>query len=104
VARIATIVSGRTKPGRRDDLYKLFQEHLAPRATNNAAQQVVVWMADEQDSEAFYLFEIYRDPAAMEANSKADWFWAYMSQAGPLLDGQPDMTRATPLWTKGTAT
>jgi (4S)-4-hydroxy-5-phosphonooxypentane-2,3-dione isomerase len=100
MAKIATIVSGRAKPGKRDQLFQLFEEHLAPRASANDAQQVVVWLADEQDPQAFYLFEIYRDPAAMEANSKADWFWAYMSQAGPLLDGQPEMKLGTPRWSK----
>ena len=102
MASVATIVSGRTKPGKRDELYKLFEQHLAPRATKNDAQKVVVWMADNNDPQAFHLFEIYHDAAAMEANSKADWFWAYMSQAGPLLDGQPEMKLAAPRWTKGT--
>ena len=103
MAGVATIVSGRAKVGKRDELYKLFEQHLAPRAAKNDAQQVVVWMADQQDPQAFYLFEIYRVPAAIEANSQADWFWAYMSQAGPLLDGQPEMKLASPRWTKGTA-
>ncbi len=47
--------SGRAKPGKRSQLFNLFQEQLAPRARKNAAQQVVVWMADEQDLQAFYL-------------------------------------------------
>ena len=84
MAKVATILSGRAKPGKRDELFELFQEHLAPRATKNDAQQVVVWMADDADPNGFHLFEIYRDRTAMDANSKADWFWAYMSQAGPL--------------------
>ena len=98
---VATIVSGKAKPGKREELYRLFEQHLAPRAEKNDGQQVVVWMTDQRDADAFYLFEIYRDPGAMEANAKAEWFGAYMSQAGPLLDGQPEMTLATPRWTKG---
>lgn len=97
---VATIVSGRAKPGKRDELFRLFEQHLASRAKANEAQQVVVWMADASDAEAFHLFEIYRDQAAMESNAKAEWFWAYMAQAGPLLDGQPTMKLATPRWTK----
>lgn len=102
MGNVATIPSARAKPGKREELYKLFQEQLAPRATENDAQEVVVWMADEADPNGFHLFEIYRDRTAMDANAKADWFWAYMSQAGPLLDGQPEMKLATPRWIKGT--
>ena len=101
---IATIVSGRTQPGKRDELLRLFEEHLAPRAQANPRQTTVVWMADSGDDDAFHLFEIYSDPAAMEENSKADWFWAYIAKTAPLLDGQPVMRLATPRWSKGVKT
>ena len=103
MAQVATIVSGRVKAGKREELYALFQEHLAPRATKNPAQHVVVWVADESDPDVFHLFEVYRDRAAMDQNARADWFWAYMSAAGPLLDGQPTMKLGAPRWTKGVA-
>ena len=98
---IATIMSGRTQPGKREELLRLFQEHLAPRAESNARQTTVAWLADREDDDAFHIFEIYSDPAAMEANSKADWFWAYVEKAAPLLNGQPEMRTAVPRWVKG---
>lgn len=101
MTHIATIVSGRTKPGKRERLLELFERHLGPRAQANAGQPVVIWLADIQDENSFHLFEIYSDSSAMEENSKADWFWAYMQQAAPLLDGQPSMRMASPRWAKG---
>jgi quinol monooxygenase YgiN len=101
MGHVATIVSGTTKAGKRDELFALFKQHLAPRAETNPKQPVVVWLADQADANAFHLFEIYSDPAAMEENSKAEWFWAYISIAAPLLDGQPVMKLASPRWAKG---
>ena len=101
MAHVATIVSCKTKAGKRDELFGLFRQHLAPRAEANSAQSLVVWLADQADANEFHLFEIYSDPAAMEENSKAEWFWAYIALAAPLLDGQPVMKIATPRWAKG---
>jgi quinol monooxygenase YgiN len=101
MTQIATLVSGRTQPGKREALLSLFETRLGPRAQANPRQPVVIWLADSEDGDAFHLIEIYTDPAAMEANSKADWFWAYVEEAAPLLNGQPTMRTATPRWAKG---
>lgn len=94
------MVKGRALPGQRDQVRKLFEEHLAPRAIANASQLVVVWCADNGDPDAFYLWEVYTDPAAMEVNAQAPWFGEYMAAVGPLLGGQPEVTTATPMWLK----
>jgi quinol monooxygenase YgiN len=94
------MVSGRAQPGKRDEVRRLFEAYLAPHATANASQPIVVWCADNGDPDAFYLWEVYTDPAAMEANGRALWFGEYMGAVGPLLDGQPEVTTAMPMWTK----
>jgi quinol monooxygenase YgiN len=98
---VATLVSGRTRPGRRDDLCALFVEHLGARAIDNPAQRLVLWLADEADADAFHLVEVYADATVMEANARTEWFAAYMAAAMPLLDGMPSMRMATPRWAKG---
>ncbi len=99
---LAMIVTTKALPGKRDELYALYQRDLAPRAAANDAQEVVVWCADEQDPDTFHLFEIYRDMAALGANAQADWFAAYLAEAGPLLAGEPQVRMAAPRWSKGT--
>ena len=96
-------ISGRTKPGRRDELFAAFQRQLADRALGNDAQRVVVWSADLTDADAFQLFEIYSDAQAAAANAQADWFAAYLTDTMPLLEDAPTMSQGTPLWTKGVA-
>lgn len=99
-SKVATIVSVKARPGKRDEVLALFEQHLAPRATANSAQQVVVWVADAADPDTFHLFEVYADRASMEKNAQADWFGAYMAQVGPLLAGMPEMKVGEPRWIK----
>ena len=98
---VAVLVKTRTQPGKRDDAFALYQELLAPRALANAAQSVVVWVADSNDPDVFFLFEMYTDPAAMASNAESDWFADYMQRATPLLAGEPDFAMGQALWSKG---
>lgn len=100
MSNLAVMVKGRAQPGKREEIRRLFESHLAPRALANVAQPIVVWCADNGDPDAFYLWEVYADPAVMEANGRAPWFGEYMAAVGPLLGDQPEVTTATPLWLK----
>jgi quinol monooxygenase YgiN len=99
--KIVMIVRSRAKPGERDRVRRLFEQHLAPRAVANDAQELVIWATEPADPDAFLLVEVYRDRQAMEANAGAPWFWEYMAAAAPLLDGQPEVITGTPAWEKG---
>jgi quinol monooxygenase YgiN len=93
---VALIVRGTARPGQRPALRALYEQHLAPRALANEDQQVVVWGADDADADAFVLVEVYASREAVQANSRAPWFWEYLTQAQPLLAGQPEVITATP--------
>jgi quinol monooxygenase YgiN len=101
VGKLALIIRGRSKPGKRDDIRQLFELHLAKRAISNDAQEVVVWCADDKDPDAFHLFEVYRDRTSFQANATAPWFQEYMEKVRPLIAGQPELIMATPQWSKG---
>lgn len=98
---LAIVVKTRTQPGKRDEVHRLYQEMMAPRAEENAAQEVVVWCADGNDPDSFFLFELYRDMEAMQTNAGASWFGEYMGAVGPLLAAEPEVTMGTPLWSTG---
>jgi quinol monooxygenase YgiN len=91
VSELAVMISGRAQPAKRDEVRRLFAAHLAPHAIANPSQPIVVWCGGNGDPDAFYLWEVYTDPAAMEANGRAAWFAQYMEAVGPLLAGQPDV-------------
>jgi quinol monooxygenase YgiN len=98
---VVLTLRGRTKAGKREDLFTLFETHLAPRAEKNGSQPLVVWAADRDDADRFSLIEIYDDAAAAMANAEARWFADYVRASIPLLDGVPEMTTGTPKWVKG---
>lgn len=95
------IIKSTAASGKRDELYQLYLDHLAPRAEANEDQEVVVWCADQQDPNSFVLFEIYGDAEALGANAGAEWFAAYMAEAMPLLAGEPEVIMAEPRWSTG---
>ena len=100
-APLLLAIRGRTKTGKRDELFALFEKHLAPRAEKNREQRLVVWAADADDGDAFSLIEIYDNASAAATNANAAWFAEYMAASSPLLDGRPSMTTGTPRWVKG---
>lgn len=101
MGELAMIIKTKAQAGKRDELFSLYSELLAPRAEANDGQEVVVWAADQHDPDTFYLFEIYSNGEVMGANAQSSWFAEYMQQAGPLLAGEPEVGMATPMWSKG---
>lgn len=97
----ALFIRTRTKPGKRDEVYALWAEHLRSRVDHNAAQDTYFFCFDDEDPDVFLLFEVYTDPQALEDNAQSEWFAEYMEQVTPLLDGAPEVHRATPMWAKG---
>lgn len=91
MGELAMLIKTKAQPARRDDLFALYRELMAPRAEANLAQEVVVWCADQHDPDAFFLFEIYASGEAMGANAAAPWFADYMAKAGPLLASEPEV-------------
>ena len=63
-------------------------------------QSRYVYAFDSQDENVIRITEVYETMAAFEENSKAEWFAAYMQEAMPLLDGEPEFHMATPQWIK----
>lgn len=99
--KIAMIITSTAAPGKRDELFDLYLEHLAPRAAENPGQEVVVWCADQQHDDVFHLFEIYADGETLGTNAQAPWFADYMAAAMPLLAGEPSVAMAEPRWSTG---
>ena len=103
MAKLVLIVKTKTQPGKRDEVYRLFQKHLAARVDATAALQVFVWCADETDADTFYIFEIYGDRAVQQTNAGDPAYHTYLQEAQPLLASGPEVVTATPVWGKGVA-
>ncbi len=101
MSKVALIVKTKTQPGKREAVRQLYEEILGPRAQANAAQELVIWCADDADSDTFYLFEVYQDRDSQQENGQAPWFFEYLQKVQPLLAGMPEVMTGTPEWAKG---
>ena len=101
MSKLALFIKTRTKSGKRDDVHRLWEEHLKARAEANDHQQVYFFCCDNNDPDVFFLFELYDDASALQQNAQADWFANYMAEVGPLIDGPPEVHQGTPVWSKG---
>lgn len=99
--KIALFIASKARPGTRDQIFELYQEMMVPHAEANEKQEVVVWCADQQDPDAFHLFEIYSDNESLGENASSEFFAEYMEAVGPLLAAEPTVGIATPQWAKG---
>ncbi len=97
---VALFIKVRTKPGRRDEFHALWARHLRDRALDNPAQRAYC-IADGDDGQSVWLFELYADGTALAENAQASWFHEYLAAVEPLLEGPPDVQSAVPKWAKG---
>lgn len=100
MAELALFITVRTRSGKRDALKALWESHLKHRAAANGQQSRYVYAFDAADENVIRICEVYETRAGFEANAGQDWFAAYMAEAGPLLDGQPEFHMAEPQWVK----
>ena len=101
MAKLALFIHTRAKPGRRPELQALWEKHLQARIESNPAQEIYLFCTDNNDPDAFHLFELYADPAELKANAVQPWFAEYMREVEPLLAEPPTVSVTTPAWAKG---
>lgn len=57
--------------------------------------------ASAADPDVLFVYEVYRDQAAMDAHNAADWLSDYVASLGEYLAGSPSVRVVTPLLAKG---
>lgn len=102
MAKVALFIKSKAKPGKRDALRTLWETHLRDSAAANPALEAYYYCYDNDDPDVVHLFEVYGDATAQAADAGGDVFKNFMVEAGPLLDGFPEVYQTTPMWIKGT--
>lgn len=101
MAKVALFIKSKAKPGQRDALRALWETHLRDAAAANPALEAYFYCYSNDDPDTVHLFEVYTDAAAQAADGGGDAFKTFMVEAGPLLDGFPEVHQMTPVWIKG---
>jgi quinol monooxygenase YgiN len=97
----AMLINGHTEPGKRDELYELYVDHVVPHVAQDDAITAIVWSADRDNADAYTLFEVFADGAEGPSVMQSDWFKSYMQLAAPLAAQPPEVRMLSPRWTKG---
>lgn len=101
MSKVALFIKAKAQPGKRDEVRRVWEEHLKPHSETSETMEVCVYCYSTQDEDTICLFELLSDESELEAASKSDWFAAYMQAVTPLLAGPPEMVITRPIWAKG---
>src|SRR5688572_18777697 len=101
MASFALVVKHKTKPGKRDEVRKVWEKHMAPAISANPGHTAYFYCFDNADPDSICAFQQYASAEASQKFLKTDSYAAYLKEVGPLLSGPPQVTELTPIWSKG---
>lgn len=90
----------RTKPGRRDDVERVWRRHMPEAIAANDGHEHYRYCFSDDDPDVIVVFQQYVDAEAAAAFLATPAYRAYLAEVEPLLSGPPELVRATPRWQK----
>lgn len=102
MSQIALFVKHKTLPGKRDEVQKVWEKHMAPAIAANPGHSAYFYCFDDSDSDSICAFQLYASAEASQEFLRTDSYAAYLKDVEPLLSGPPQVTPLTPKWSKGT--
>jgi quinol monooxygenase YgiN len=96
----ALIVKHKTRPGKRDEVRRVWETHMAPAVSGNAGHHAYYYCFDDADVDGICAFQVYADANASREFLRSQSYADYLRAVEPLLVGPPQVTTLTPVWTK----
>lgn len=100
MTQLALIIRHQTQPGRRDDVQKVWEAHMAPAVDGNPGHVAYFYCFDNADPDAITAFQVYDSAESSQRFLETDAYAAYLREVEPLLSGPPQVTSLTPQWVK----
>jgi quinol monooxygenase YgiN len=100
MAKYALFLQHRTKPGKREEVQRVWQKHMQPAIEANGAHNLYVYsFGDSPDR--ICAFQVYDSDESAAAFLKSPEYRAYQHEVEMLLDGPPQVEVLRPQWIKG---
>ena len=96
----AVFITHRCHPGRRDDVYAVWERHLEPAITANPDHLGYHYTFDPSDSDVIRVFQLYRNDLSAAAFLTTPEYAAYLAEVEPLLLGPPEVNIGDQIWAK----
>ena len=82
MTKTALFVRHKALPGRRDDVRRVWEKHVKPRAAANPGHEAYYFCYDSKDVDVICVFQLYSDTAAMESFLEGAWYPEYLAEVG----------------------
>lgn len=100
MSHTALFIRHQTRPGKRDEVQAVWQEHMAPAIAANAGHIHYFYCFDDADPDSICAFQHYASPEAAQAFLDHPGYAEYLKAVEPLLASPPEVSRLTPMWVK----
>lgn len=97
---VGIIIEHHVKPGFRDAVRAVWEDHLRPAIDANATHEAYTYMYDSDDPNVIRAFQQYTNAEAASAFLATPAYTAYVAAGEHLLEGAPAVTRTEVIWTK----
>lgn len=97
---VGVIIEHHVRPGSREAVRAVWEEHLRPAIVANAAHEAYAYMYDSEDPNVIRAFQQYTNAEAASAFLTTPEYVAYVVAVEHLLIGPPAVTRTDIIWTK----
>jgi quinol monooxygenase YgiN len=101
MTNLALIIKHKTQPGKRDEVRKVWEKHMAPAVSRNPGHTSYFYCFDNSDVDSISAFQVYESAEASQEFLKTESYAAYLKEVETLLSGPPQVTALTPVWIKG---
>ena len=103
MSKSATFVRHKAKPGRRDDLRRIWEKYVRDYVAGSDGALSCYYCYDDNDPDTVIVFQLAADQASGQEFVKQPWFADYQRETAALLAGPSEFRTATPQWVKGAA-
>ncbi len=100
MSSIALIVKHKTQPGKREEVRKVWEKHMAPAIAANPGHTAYFYCFDNSDSDSITAFQQYSSVEASQDFLKTSSYAAYLDEVDSFLCEPPQVTALTPVWSK----
>ena len=97
---VAVLVVHRTRPGQRDAVRAVWEQHMPSAVSDNLGHLAYHYCLDAAEPDTVVAFQQYRSADDASAFLLTDAYLAYEREVAPLLAGPPVVTRLEPVWSK----
>ena len=100
--KTALFIRHQALPGKRDNVCRVWEKHVKPRAAANPGHEAYYFCFDNTDPDVVCVFQLYSSPEAVQAFLGGAWYPDYLKEVGEYVAVPPQITPAKLVWAKPT--